>query len=488
MTNAIYATTGSEDWPGAAKKLEDIHEIHPSYWVTHKLKEKVDNKFEHTIIHDSHEAMKGHPAEKYDSKSQYYSLNSEILSDFREYEVIALQMMERLDNLNRTGGDPGYRERIKLYYRQLSYWRHVIDDIDPDLAIFGSTPHIVYDYILYAVCVNSDIKTVICTHTNLPGRFCVRNEINEEPIRINDLNKSNQNISKEANEYVEKLRSEYSKAEPEYMRQDTQNIKNKKIKNLYSVMGQSSNLLSDFLRVLRRKALNKIISKDSEDTSMKQKILTRVRPMYHRRKLRSQYEDQVTNPDYGSKYIYFPLHYQPERTTSPEGGRYVHQYLAIDRLSSFLPNDIQIFVKEHPSQFSSRLKGERGRSAQYYTDLCEIPNVSMVPLNSDPFKLIDNSEAIATITGTAGWEALVRGKPAIIFGNAWYRSAPGCHYINNINSTDTLIENIINSDGASRDLIKKYISVVESNSYLGSLNSTSEKNVDSFVQAICDSI
>ena len=32
---------------------------------------------------------------------------------------------------------------------------------------------------------------------------------------------------------------------------------------------------------------------------------------------------------------------------------------------------------------------------------------------------------MATITGTAGWEALFRGKPSIVFGRAFYRGAPG---------------------------------------------------------------
>ena len=34
-------------------------------------------------------------------------------------------------------------------------------------------------------------------------------------------------------------------------------------------------------------------------------------------------------------------------------------------------------------------------------------------------KLIDKCKAVATITGTSGWEALIRGKPVLHFGYPW---------------------------------------------------------------------
>ena len=42
-------------------------------------------------------------------------------------------------------------------------------------------------------------------------------------------------------------------------------------------------------------------------------------------------------------------------------------------------------------------------------------------------QLIDHAQAVVTLTGTAGLEALLRGKPAFIFGYAWYRQFPGVY-------------------------------------------------------------
>jgi len=41
------------------------------------------------------------------------------------------------------------------------------------------------------------------------------------------------------------------------------------------------------------------------------------------------------------------------------------------------------------------------------------------------YDLMRHSQFVSTITGTAGWEAIKGGKPALIFGPAWYASLPG---------------------------------------------------------------
>ena len=42
-----------------------------------------------------------------------------------------------------------------------------------------------------------------------------------------------------------------------------------------------------------------------------------------------EYRRFQTKPEYGKKYIYFPLHYQPECNTSPVGGYFADQILAV---------------------------------------------------------------------------------------------------------------------------------------------------------------
>ena len=52
----------------------------------------------------------------------------------------------------------------------------------------------------------------------------------------------------------------------------------------------------------------------------------------------------------GKKKIYFPLHFQPELTTSLLGENFDDQILIIERLSQFAGENYEIIVKENPRQ------------------------------------------------------------------------------------------------------------------------------------------
>jgi capsule polysaccharide modification protein KpsS len=46
-------------------------------------------------------------------------------------------------------------------------------------------------------------------------------------------------------------------------------------------------------------------------------------------------------------------------------------------------------------------------------------------VDENPFYLIDNAVATVTVSGTIGWESVIRGTPTIIFGRAWYEDMIG---------------------------------------------------------------
>jgi hypothetical protein len=126
-----------------------------------------------------------------------------------------------------------------------------------------------------------------------------------------------------------------------------------------------------------------------------------------------------------TKVVSFFLHYQPERTTLPEGGIFVLQQLAIEAISAGIPEDWAVCVREHPSTWFRRLSLV-GRDEYFYRSIAAIPKVRMVSNGIPTRDLIDRSEIVATITGKVGFQALCRGRVALVFGDAGYRTHPRC--------------------------------------------------------------
>lgn len=491
MYTAIYSTTPPHNnWTKVAQKLYEQQDIKPIYWVNRNFKNKIKDAFPNILIHDATEAIRGRFPDKYEYTSNI-CLDENTIQEYSQYESIVLKMMDRLDIGNITGNCFSHADRVEYYHKQLAQWLYIVEDLNPDVVIFGATPHGIYDYVLYTICEQKNIETIIFTHTSLPNRFLTRNKIHQNPIESEEIcSDNNVSISKETRKYIEKISGEYEKAEPGYMQKESRTLINimYDIPSIFSsirnIIRETASINDKRTRIVvkkKGKSLEESVFKDWEWKAHK------IKSNAYKYKLKKKYEDKDTRPNYSDKYIYFPLHYQPERTTSPEGGQYVRQYLIVNLLSSLVSDDTQIYVKEHPSQFSSRLNGERGRKPKNYRDFTNINNVKLITLSADQFDLIDNSKFVVTVTGTAGWEAILRGTPTIVFGNAWYRSSPGCYYVKTRSELENAIDDIIfrNFQIPSEE-VENFISSVESQGYYGTLNSNREDNGKSLYNAICD--
>jgi capsule polysaccharide export protein KpsC/LpsZ len=72
------------------------------------------------------------------------------------------------------------------------------------------------------------------------------------------------------------------------------------------------------------------------------------------------------------------------------------------------------------------------RDKDYYELLCSIPKLVLVPLDADYQELMRSSAFCATITGSVGWESMLAGKPAMVFGYSWYSACPACFRVTSI--------------------------------------------------------
>jgi len=143
------------------------------------------------------------------------------------------------------------------------------------------------------------------------------------------------------------------------------------------------------------------------------------------------------------KYIYFPLHLQPERSTLPEGLIFNDQVLAVRLLSASLPKDWIIIIKEHPKQHTYDLRGINSRSSLDYKRLERIDGVYLTPINENHNHLIKNSQMTATISGSVSWEGLLEGKPSLVFSEVWHHQCKSTKYIDSSESIKQSIKELM---------------------------------------------
>ena len=142
------------------------------------------------------------------------------------------------------------------------------------------------------------------------------------------------------------------------------------------------------------------------------------------------------------KACFVPLHFQPERSTFPDGGDYFDQIRFIEDIRSKLDSDYPIIVKEHPTQLVQQFPNPQcgmWRNRSFYNEIKNIENTYFVPLNVNQHSLIYESRLIATVTGTSGWQALMLGKRCIYGGFPWYGGHPNSFNLNDLGSINDLM-------------------------------------------------
>ena len=181
---------------------------------------------------------------------------------------------------------------------------------------------------------------------------------------------------------------------------------------------------------------------------IEKKIIRSVGRYFQHRCYNKNNTKTVQYVDFKKKYVYFPLHLQPEMTTDVLGEKYTDQLLAIEKLHKILPDDWYIYVKENPKQKSYM----RGR--YFFERISLIPNVVFVDRTVDTYKLMESAQFVSTITGTAAWEAITGGKNALIFGRVWFDHFPGIFRFEEIESIQEILQYRIPHDDIQKETTK----------------------------------
>ncbi len=472
----IYIDSGLPVWIDVAKKLKENNGWEPVYWVVTSSNEKrVKEEFPNVIRHLIPDAFRGVYQDKFlDVK---YPLDKEIIHAFLGHEKAVLKMLDRQDPYQSMT----YHERKRLYYNQLIYWLFILKKLSINVLITSASPHFLSEYICYAVCKYLKIQTVMFEDTQISGLIFPRTSIEDVPMTKvipEDINQTSNSKKKSEliKNYIRNVSGEYRDAIPwdlkkQKERDKLERNKFKRLKKLIYINKWTSYLKNNIFS-LRKVYRNSYYKKNGyliEESSMTYYEMKKLRYKAKKKieQLKKIYNNMCQTISFDKKYLYFPLHYQPERTSSPEGDIYVDQWLVINMISCLLPKGWNLYVKEHPSQFMYYNRGFMGRTMDFYKDISKFKNVKMVDDKINPFKLIDNAKAVVTLTGSSGLEAVLRGIPALVFGYAWYRNCPGVFYTTTTSECADALKKIDDDFKINSKEAEKYLLGLEDKCVIG---------------------
>ncbi|WP_170958929.1 hypothetical protein [Magnetospirillum sp. 15-1] len=369
------------------------------------------------------------------------------------YEIIALKCMDKLSKItnlrvatilsNHAGRsmDTSYGYRRAVYLRHLGFWDRVFDHEQVIGAVFTNIPHVSLDYVVYGLCKVREIPVLTFEDVSHFGcvipRHCVESLPSETLAALR--RPGDAPLSDFARAKIEHMSQKNCDPHPHYMSHST-------------FGGFSFHNYRNSLRPTARSIIRSLLAPPPEKKTHNELIRKYLKKEKFINAALTRCQTQV---DLGRRYVYVPLSVQPELSTAPLAGAFVDQINLIRLLVECLPEDVAVYVKEHPAQ------GAISRNPEEYYEIADIPRVSLCETGVSTFTLIRNALAVATCTGTAGIEALFQGKPALFFGECAFSYAPGAHAIRTRQDCQQAIDAILAGEKPDIARLHAFVSALE---------------------------
>jgi len=164
------------------------------------------------------------------------------------------------------------------------------------------------------------------------------------------------------------------------------------------------------ISTLMGRNLIRMAVKGKRDTLALRRNLFEIRKIWRRERQLKAFAKQI--PD-DSEFIFYPLHVDPEASTTVAAPFHTNQIAVIEALAKSAPGRMRVIVKEHAPMVGRRPRG-------FYETIAAVPRVVLLSPEHPSLKLIQRAAVTAVITGTAAWEAICLGRRAVVIGSAAY--------------------------------------------------------------------
>lgn len=339
-------------------------------------------------------------------------------AEYHEVRFIAIKLLNRSD----LSGTFRFLEREVILESVLVDIFQVLEVRRPDVVVFEVTPHEFHHYLLMAAANFLGIKTLFfqpcpITHAMIP-RSSLR-----EIVSLEDSTVSRTPISGSLFETARtQLRKLLEQEDPRYieLQRNRDEMSRRPVQRLLALWRTAQWLFQDrfpdsvnFSGHRQESSIGKRLGKIYLTRSLQKSLSRRINLL----------GTHWSAPD--EEFVVLALHYEPERTSLPEGLPIEFQGDAAAALRAHIAVDKLVVVKEHYSQQSTALRGFAGRSPDFYDLIESFPNTHFAPTATKLSDLVASAEAVFTLTGTIAIESVLRGTPAAYWGVPWWAGLPG---------------------------------------------------------------
>lgn len=362
----------------------------------------------------------------YGHHQNYEACDDETMRAMASCQVHYYRMADRFA-INRE-----FNFRANSYYKHLGTWLHLLRGID--CVIFSNVPHEGYDWVLYNAAKHLGIKTYMFYIMPMrPGLPVIKYLLTDALSHAKTA--CEHGLKDYPEQMVEDFLLGYGKAlqgksyTPYTGAIPLGNVIASKVKgtSLRTISQKIGKALSrSFYKMFR------YVENDSYSTIKTQ---------------RNRYWQKAIPLDQFKTILYFPLHYQPECTSSPLGQHFVEQDLLVKLIASVMPDDCCILVKDHPRP-SLKL-----RYPQFFEDIKAQKNVFLVDVKKNPRDLYDVVDGVIGLTGTSLWEALFMKKPVLMAGSILYEGAPNVLAVQSAKEAKIAIDSLSNMQIRDEDVL-----------------------------------
>lgn len=479
MLKYIFFPTTRILWRNLSIALSEQGVACPVLWVGHRSHDQfARQRFPQCQVFSFNDINKGianFPVFDHPEKGNATKMVSEPW--FPAFKDQVIRMFDRKDYFG------GFRsvDRDAIFYQLLFQLYAMIENEKPNFLLMAESPHSAATLVIYRICEYLEIP-IIFYMSNLvfPG-LVLKNGIDKAPIKLScrvDQNNFKEASRAEVDRMIANLIDSQAKPkQPKYMLNQYRKERKRRLGRLPKAIREVlrsliAPMLPNSMRARTYSAFHGFSAFGNNPGAFSEalKYITEVRAQHAL--LKAYSEKSVSEENFPSKYVFFPLHYEPERTSNPDGGEWNNQYHAIARLRRLLPDDVTILIKEHPSQLGSVLQGFRGRSRFFYGAISAIGGIAFASTDISSWNIQRKALFTCTITGTAALEAAIMGMPALLMGHPWFRDCPGITNIGESTTVDEILDNT-----ASIEDVRSYLyRLINEYAIFGVVNPGNEKH------------